>query len=70
MSFLELHDRSGRSNIGLLLGEGQAEPKDVAPVARRVLETIRRATIPRVAAPATTTVHAVRPTGWTSRIRL
>ena len=54
----------------LLLGEGKAEAEEVVPVVREVVETVRRATEPRVAVPAAATAHAVRPTVSTRRVGL
>ena len=53
-----------------LLGENQAEPNVVEAVVWSIAVTVRRTTAPRIVVPATTTVHTVRPTYSTSRIRL
>ena len=45
-----------------LLGENQTEPKDTATVAWSEAATVRRTAKLRIVAPATTTVHMVRPT--------
>ena len=46
----------------LLLGEDKAQAKAAVPVAGGEVATVRRATVPRVAVPAASTVHAVLPT--------
>ena len=48
--------------------EHQAEPKVVAAAVGRVVVAKRRATEPRIAAPATATFHSVRTTFRTRRI--
>lgn len=44
------------------LGEDKTEAEVVVAVVRRVVVTIRRATVPRVVVPAAATIHAVCPT--------
>ena len=50
--------------------KGQPQAKAVVAVRRGVVATIRRATVPGVAAPATATEHAARPTFRSFRISL
>ena len=53
-----------------LLGENQAEPKDIAAAARREADTARRTTATGKDEPATSTGHAVVSTISTSWIYL
>ena len=53
-----------------LTSEGKAQAEDVATARRVEVATKRHAAVPRAEVPATTTVHAVRPTIGTGGIGL